>query len=160
MREYNVTPLQQNLKVKSSTVVHEEVIDTNLKDFGWVAEHLLSTHDKIHGCEILIPETYFFIKGKTRFMVKSDKNGFLISVKNPDKLDLTEIRKDLPQFVRNRMTKEVRNETGFMSKQAPESKILYPLDIARITYISECGRKGNVQIVGEKAISRMLTIRK
>lgn len=93
-------------------------------------------------------------------MVKSDKNGFLISVRNPEKLDLTEIRKDIPQFVRNRMVKEVRNETGFMSKQTPDSKVLYPLDIARVAHISENGRKGNVQIIGEKAMFRMFTIRK
>ena len=46
-------------------------------------------------------------------MVRSDKNGFLTSIKIPEKLELTEIRKDLPQFVRNRKNApKIPNEFG------------------------------------------------
>lgn len=75
----------------------------NLKWFFWLIEHLLSTHERIHGCEVRIPETYFLVKGKVKFMVKTDKNGCLSMVNYPEsKLEFTEIRKDLPVFVRNR----------------------------------------------------------
>jgi hypothetical protein len=145
--------------IRKPTEINEEEIDTDLKDFCWVAEHLLSTHDKVHGCEILIPETYFFVKGKPKYMAKSDKNGFLTSVRHHDKLELTEIRKDLPQYVRNRKVKEVAIDPDLIQKQN-NSIIIYPNDIARVTYAPENGKRGNISILGEKAMLRMFTTRK
>ena len=74
---------------------------------------MLSTHERIHGCEVKIPETYFFCKGRPKFLIKTDKNEWLSMMNIPEKLELTEIRKDLPLFVRNRRIKSnVQNLNG------------------------------------------------
>ena len=108
-------------------------------------------------------------------MVKSDKNGFLTSVKTSDKLELTEIRKDLPQYVRNRKSvPKITNNMNFLAKSKelnsdlkissnkPENQKnkLYTHDCARIIYQPEEGKKSQIQILGEKALLRMFTIRK
>lgn len=125
--------------------------DNNYKSFMWLVEHLLSTHDKVHGCEVLIPETYFFAKGKPKFMVKVDKEKgkFLTSVKTPEKLELTEIRKDLPMFIRTRKENIGSNQPESYNSNS-NIPIEYPPDIAKIFFIPEEGRQAKVQILAEK----------
>lgn len=94
-------------------------------------------------------------------MVKTDKSNFLTAIKSPDKLELTEIRKDLPLFVRNRRFREMHPE-GNTQPNSPTSptKMNYPPDIARIAYLPKDGKHSTVQIVGEKELFRIFTIRK
>lgn len=103
----------------------------NHKDFHWVVEHLLSTHDRIHGCEIKIPETYFFVKGRPKIMVRTDRNGFLTAMNSSEKLELTEIRKDLPIFVRNRKP----NQPSIDPNTAYGRSVSGPVDVSSLTSI-------------------------
>ncbi|CAI2361980.1 unnamed protein product [Moneuplotes crassus] len=172
-QEYSISPSKNLIPVVKDH--RNEMARIEQKDFLWIAEHLLSTHDRIHGCEILIPETYFFTKGASKLMIKSDKNNFLTSVKVPEKLDLTEIRKDLPQFTRNRMTAaKYSNDVNFdrskrnknrdleltSKKPVDEDTKLYPHDYARVVYIPQKGKDPQIQLLGEKSLVKMFQIRK
>ena len=44
-------------------------------------ERLVPINEKIRGWEINFPDTLFFHKGKPKMMVKSDRDGYLISRK-------------------------------------------------------------------------------
>lgn len=159
-----MTPLTKTVTTTKAGPRQDLTSQDNYKPFMWLAEHLLSTHDKIHGCEVLIPETYFFCKGKPKFMVKTDKerSNFLTSVSQPEKLELTEIRKDLPLFVRNKKFKGLANDqqSGYPKSSSQNSNVEYSPDVARITYISADGHEPNVQIVAEKGVFKTFTIRK
>jgi len=49
---------------------------------------MTSPFDTIHGCEVNFPDTAFLDgeEGMITEVIKNDKDGFLISVKNPSKL--------------------------------------------------------------------------
>jgi hypothetical protein len=51
-------------------------------DFLWLIEHLLPPHDRIRGCEIKFPDTCFLVKGRTKYVVKNDKEKCLMVGKN------------------------------------------------------------------------------
>lgn len=122
-------------------IIQEDEYKT--KDFQWVVEHMLrkfstlilATHSHIHGCEVLIPKTYFFNNGKAKFMVKSEfdvrkhnliknslgsKKHFLTAVTHPKKLTLVAIRKDIqmvPRVVKTRI------RSNKMSQMSAKTKI-------------------------------------
>ena len=82
MRKFNV-----------KTKIPEDLYMGDLKDFSWLVEKLFSPSDKIKGCELLFVDAVFFnSKGKPKFIAKTEKDGCIICVKNPNKLKLPEVR--------------------------------------------------------------------
>lgn len=52
------------------------------RSFNWFLEHLLpSMPDKFKGCELIFPDTLIFCKGKSKLVIKCDKDWCLTSVK-------------------------------------------------------------------------------
>ncbi|CAI2362026.1 unnamed protein product [Moneuplotes crassus] len=170
--EYTVAPPENFFPPKHE--ISRSDVKIEYKNFLWMAEHLLSPHDRIHGCELLIPETYFFVKGRPKMMIKSDRNNFLTCIKVPEKLELTEIRKDLPQFCRNRRStrkfssdlnfnnrsREKNNDLISPKKTVEDEDKLYPHDYARIVYMPEKDKESLVQLLSEKALIKKFHIRK
>ena len=78
-------------------------------DFWWLIQHLISPHPKIRGCHIKIPDTVFFKNGKINLRIKSDHENFLIPIRNPKKLKITEIRSQFPTITRERRKRNTEN---------------------------------------------------
>ena len=47
----------------------------------WLIEHLLPSNDKIRGCEVVFPDTAFFVAGKAKMIVKNDRELCLMAVR-------------------------------------------------------------------------------
>ena len=45
------------------------------RSYNWLMVHLLSHNDKIHGCEVNIPEQVVFFDQKPKYFLKNDKDG-------------------------------------------------------------------------------------
>jgi hypothetical protein len=79
-------------------------------------EHLLPYSDKIRGCELIFPDTVFYTNGKPKIMIKSDKEQFLISTKNANKLTKEQLQKELTLIFRSRK----KDNIGFFQQKYPE----------------------------------------
>ena len=42
------------------------------RDFEWLMRSLLPATEKLKGCELILPDTVFFKKGKPTIIIKSD----------------------------------------------------------------------------------------
>lgn len=71
-------------------------------DFLWLMEHLLPYSDKIKGCELIFPDTVFYVNGKARIFIRSDKEQFLVGTKALSKLHKDNLQKELPNIYRDR----------------------------------------------------------
>jgi len=65
-------------------------------------EHLLPYSDKIKGCELLFPDTVFYVNGKPKILIKSDKEQCLVSTKSANKLLKESLQKELTNIFRAR----------------------------------------------------------
>lgn len=68
-------------------------------------EHLLPPamqENTLKGCELIFPDTAFFVGGKAKIVVKMDKDHCLQGVKKVQKLQKDEIYKDFSTVVRER----------------------------------------------------------
>ena len=64
-------------------------MNTQEKGFQWLMEHLLPPQsDKFKGCEIIFPDTVFFVKAKPKLIIKTDKDFCLTAIRNPSKVNL------------------------------------------------------------------------
>lgn len=59
----------------------------------------------LEGCEVLFPDSLFFTEdGKPDFIAKTDKEGKILAIKDPKRLEkLQEIRKSFSDIVRKRI---------------------------------------------------------
>ena len=63
----------------------------------------MSPYDTLHGCELAFPDTAFIdAKGKITEIIKTDKDGFLVTCKQPQKLKQQSIRRNFATIVRER----------------------------------------------------------
>ena len=70
------------------------------RNFLWLLEHLLPAQpDKYKGCELIFPETVLFKGGKPKLLIKTDKDFCLTATRNPEKLKLPTIQKELANIV-------------------------------------------------------------
>lgn len=58
------------------------------KGFNWMLENLLPLNDKFKGCELILPDTVLFAKGKPYMLVRCDKDFCLTAVKGNSKKGL------------------------------------------------------------------------
>lgn len=59
------------------------------KSFYWLMLKLIPPNEQIQGCPMVFPETAFFdSKGKVAEIIKTDAQGFLVSIRNEVKLSL------------------------------------------------------------------------
>jgi hypothetical protein len=65
-------------------------------------QHLSSPAQSLRGCEINITECVFFSNAKPEFMVKNDKDGCLVAITQPAKLQFYIIRRTLHNIIRAR----------------------------------------------------------
>jgi|LauGreDrversion4_2_1035121.scaffolds.fasta_scaffold436532_1 hypothetical protein len=73
------------------------------RDFEWLIRSLLAGSDKVKGCELILPDTVFFKKGKPTIIIKSDTRDYcLVGITHPKKLSLQSIYKDFQNVVRRR----------------------------------------------------------
>lgn len=73
------------------------------RDFIWLMQNLLSTNEKVKGCELIFPDTAFFKNGKPILVIRSDPREFcLLGIRHPKKLSLPSIYKDFQNVVRRR----------------------------------------------------------
>jgi len=77
-------------------------IEGESQKFIWLIEKLIPINEKIKGCEIKFPDTVIFHRGKPRCIIKTDKDGCLITNKNANKMTLHQIRNDFFSIVRKR----------------------------------------------------------
>eukprot|EP00347_Sterkiella_histriomuscorum_P006724 403351677 len=70
------------------------------QSFQWLIEHLLAPNEKICGCELWMPDTAIFDQGKSKLIVKSDKDGFL--VRSKPIANLQDLRRTFSIIVRER----------------------------------------------------------
>ena len=61
---------------------------------------------KFNGCELKTPDTVFYMKGKAVLIVLTDKDEYLISIRNPAKLTNNQIRNDLSSLIIKRKRAE------------------------------------------------------
>ena len=71
------------------------------KDYHWLLTHLCGT-DKVKGCEMVYPDTAFFVKGKPKGIVRMDKEWCLVLVKGGNRVNLQNIYKEFSNVVRER----------------------------------------------------------
>lgn len=85
-------------------VAGDPLADIEQRDFIWLMRSLTSPYEhKLHGCEVHFPDTAFIdVKGKVTEIIKTDKDGFLVSVKNPQKLKQQSLRRNFTTIVRDR----------------------------------------------------------
>lgn len=76
--------------------------NTQTKDFHWLIQHLTSPSLNLKGWEINITEWVFFINAKPEFMIKKDKDGCLLAITQPSKLQFYIIRRTLHNIIRAR----------------------------------------------------------
>ena len=63
----------------------------------------MSPHEYIQGCPLLFSDTAFFDEtGKVTEVIKTDKDGFVITTKNEVKLNHSDIRRTFSHIVRER----------------------------------------------------------
>jgi len=61
--------------------------------FVKMIEYLLPPSLDLEGCEVLFPDSIFFGEdGKPMFLAKTDKDGKMSSINQPNKLGLSELR--------------------------------------------------------------------
>ena len=78
--------------------------------FRDLMQQLLGPTDTILGCPIQFTDTAFFDdNGKVSEIIRTDKEGFLCSIKNETKLGIQEIRRSFSCIVRDRR-KEIQSE--------------------------------------------------
>ena len=66
---------------------------------------LVSPYDSVHGCELNFPDTAFIdCEGKITEIIKTDKEGFIISLNQPHKLKQQAIRRNFTSIIRERRT--------------------------------------------------------
>jgi len=66
-------------------------------------QSLVSPYDSVHGCELNFPDTAFIDSGgKITEIIKTDKEGFIISIKQPHKLKQQAIRRNFTSIIRER----------------------------------------------------------
>ena len=63
--------------------------------------------DKVMGCAVQFPDSAFFIDGKVTEILRTDKDGFLSSVKFDSRSGISDIRTSFTTIVRER-----KKETG------------------------------------------------
>ena len=72
------------------------------RKFLWLIEHLLPPNEKLRGCQAVFPDSVFFVNGKPKFIVRTDKENCLFAIRQESKLNLLEIRRTFSTIVRNR----------------------------------------------------------
>lgn len=75
------------------------------KSFMWLMEHLLppaNQEQTLKGCELIFPDTAFYVSGKAKVIIRMDKDFCLVGVKKALKLQKDEIYKDFSTVVRER----------------------------------------------------------
>ena len=126
----NKFKLQKEENLKSTILKFRDYIVhyTTQKDFKWIIQHLTSPTNNLKGCEINIPESVFFCKnGKPEFMLKKDKDGCLVAITQPSKLQIYKIRRALHNIIRARKRGEVWNEFAENQNQGltKQEKLLF-----------------------------------
>ena len=89
--------------VKDTDELFNEHIGGEKQDFLWLMEHLLPYSEKIRGCELLFPDTVFYLNGKPKIIIKSDKEQCLVSTKSASKLSQGSLQKELTIIYRSRI---------------------------------------------------------
>lgn len=80
-------------------------------NFMKFVEFLLPPSLDLEGCEILFPDSLFFDdSGKAAFVAKTDKEGKMLCMNQPNKMGLNDIRQKFSALVRDRKadTKDIK----------------------------------------------------
>lgn len=86
-------------------------------EFIKLVEYLLPPSLDLEGCELKFPDSVFFGEdGKPQFIAKTDKDGKMICVNQPNRLTTTDIRTKFSKTV----TEERRNETKTIQQELAE----------------------------------------
>jgi hypothetical protein len=73
------------------------------KTFYWLMAKLLPPSERIEGCPLVFPDTAFFdSKGRVTEIIRTDKEGLLVSIRNETKLNLQDLRRSFSIIVRER----------------------------------------------------------
>ena len=86
------------LEVKQS--VDFRLLEGKQITFAQLITYMLPPNDKLKGCQVLFPDTVFFVGGKPHFISKNDREGYLTTVTHH--LGLQEIRQRFSTLVRER----------------------------------------------------------
>lgn len=91
-------------EIKTSIIKFRDYVKykTQTKDFHWLIQHLTSPSLNLKGWEINITEWVFFNNAKPEFMIKKDKDGCLLAITQPSKLQFYIIRRTLHNIIRAR----------------------------------------------------------
>ena len=66
-------------------------------------QKLLPPSDRVEGCPLVFTDTAFFdVKGRVAEIIKTDKDGLLMTIRNEAKLNLQEMRRSFSIIVRER----------------------------------------------------------